>query len=96
MTLPKFRNVGAIVIMWLAALSSAWAMTHTQKDTAVGAATGGVAGAVVAGPVGAVVGAVGGGVVGHKIGERHSAHRVKTTNARRSPSVRSNRSRTTG
>ena len=48
-------------------------MSHTEKDTTVGAATGGVAGAVVAGPVGAVVGGVGGAVVGHEVGKDHSA-----------------------
>jgi Putative peptidoglycan binding domain len=48
-------------------------MSHTQKDTTVGAATGAVAGAVVAGPVGAVVGGVGGAVVGHEVGKDHTA-----------------------
>ena len=86
----KFRSIG-LLFMLLAASSSTWALTHTQKDTAVGAATGGVAGAVIAGPVGAAVGAGVGGVVGHKVGERHSSysHRVNTTHVRRSPVVRS-------
>ena len=84
----KFRSIGVIIL--LAASSSTWALTHTQKDTAVGAGTGAVAGAVVAGPVGAVVGAGVGGVVGHKVGERHSSpQRVKTTHVRRSHIVRS-------
>ncbi len=94
--LPQFRNVGVIAIIWFAAVSSASAVTHTEKDTAVGAGTGAVAGAVVAGPVGAVAGAVGGGVVGHKIGQHHSAHRVKTTHAHQSHYVHSTASRTAG
>ena len=48
-------------------------MTHTEKDTAVGATTGAAAGALVAGPVGAVVGGVGGAVVGNEIGKDHTA-----------------------
>ena len=48
-------------------------MSHTQKDTTVGATSGAVAGAVVAGPVGAVVGGVGGAVVGHEVGKDHTA-----------------------
>ena len=48
-------------------------MSHTQKDTTVGATSGAVAGAVVAGPVGAVVGGVGGAVVGHEVGKDHAA-----------------------
>ena len=48
-------------------------MSHTQKDTTVGAASGAVAGAVVAGPAGAVVGGVGGAVVGHEVGKDHTA-----------------------
>jgi hypothetical protein len=48
-------------------------MSHTEKDTTVGATGGAVAGAVVAGPVGAVVGGVGGAVVGHEVGKDHTA-----------------------
>ena len=48
-------------------------MSHTQKDTTVGAASGAVGGAVVAGPVGAVVGGVGGAVVGNEVGKEHTA-----------------------
>jgi hypothetical protein len=48
-------------------------MTHTEKDTAVGAGSGAAAGAVVGGPVGAVVGGVGGGIVGHEVGKEHTA-----------------------
>ena len=48
-------------------------MSHTQKDTTVGATSGAVAGAVVAGPVGAVVGGVGGAVVGREVGKEHTA-----------------------
>src|SRR5262249_50271915 len=48
-------------------------MSHTEKDTTVGATGGAVAGAVVAGPVGAVVGGVGGAVVGHEVGKEHTA-----------------------
>ena len=80
----KFRSIGAL-IMLLAASPATWALTHTQKDTVVGAGTGAVAGAVVAGPVGAAVGAGVGGVVGHKVGERHRGYsqRVKTAHVRR-------------
>jgi len=48
-------------------------MSHTEKDTTVGATSGAVAGAVVGGPVGAVVGGVGGAVVGHEVGKDHTA-----------------------
>jgi len=48
-------------------------MSHTEKDTTVGATGGAVAGAVVAGPVGAVVGGVGGAVAGHEVGKDHTA-----------------------
>lgn len=48
-------------------------MSHTEKDTTVGAAGGAVAGAVVGGPVGAVVGGAGGAVVGNEVGKEHTA-----------------------
>ena len=67
--IAKTATVAAIAL----AFAGCSGMSHTQKDTTVGAATGAAAGAVVAGPVGAVVGGVGGAVVGHEIGKDHTA-----------------------
>lgn len=68
----KTASVAAIAFVF-AGCSSTTTMTHTEKDTVVGAGGGAVAGAVVAGPVGAVVGGGAGGYVGHEVGERHTA-----------------------
>ena len=68
----KTATVAAIALVF-AGCSSTASMTHTEKDTAVGAGGGAVAGAVVGGPVGAVVGGVAGGYVGHEVGEKHTA-----------------------
>lgn len=67
--IAKTATVAAIALVF----AGCSGMSHTEKDTTVGAATGAVAGAVVAGPVGAVVGGVGGAVVGNEIGKDHTA-----------------------
>lgn len=67
--IARTATVAAIALLF----AGCSGMSHTEKDTTVGAATGAVAGAVVAGPVGAVVGGVGGAVVGHEIGKDHTA-----------------------
>jgi len=67
--IAKTATVAAIALVF----AGCSGMSHTEKDTAVGATTGAVAGAVVAGPVGAVVGGVGGAVVGHEVGKDHTA-----------------------
>ncbi len=68
-TFAKTATVAAIAFVF----AGCSGMTHTEKDTTVGATTGAVAGAVVAGPVGAVVGGVGGAVVGNEMGKDHTA-----------------------
>ena len=47
-------------------------MTHSQRDTAIGAGAGAVGGAVLTGgsPLGVAAGAVVGGVIGHEVGKR--------------------------
>jgi hypothetical protein len=67
--IAKSATVAAIALVF----AGCSGMSHTQKDTTVGATSGAVAGAVVAGPVGAVVGGVGGAVVGHEVGKDHTA-----------------------
>jgi len=67
--IAKTATVAAIALVF----AGCSGMSHTQKDTTVGATSGAVAGAVVAGPVGAVVGGVGGAVVGHEVGKDHTA-----------------------
>jgi phage tail tape-measure protein len=68
-TIAKTTTIAAIALVF----AGCSGMSHTQKDTTVGAATGAVAGALVAGPVGAVVGGVGGAVVGREVGKDHTA-----------------------
>ena len=67
--IAKTATAAAIALV----LAGCSGMSHTQKDTTVGAASGAAAGAVVAGPVGAVVGGVGGAVVGKEVGKDHTA-----------------------
>ena len=67
--IAKSAAVAAIALVF----AGCSGMSHTEKDTTVGATSGAVAGAVVAGPVGAVVGGVGGAVAGHEIGKEHTA-----------------------
>ena len=47
-------------------------MTHSERDTAIGAGAGAVGGAVLTGgsPLGTAAGAVVGGVIGHEVGKR--------------------------
>jgi len=47
-------------------------MTHSQRDTAIGAGAGAVGGAVLTGgsPIGVVGGAAVGGLIGHEVGKR--------------------------
>jgi osmotically inducible lipoprotein OsmB len=63
------KTIGIIVIA--TGLSACAGMSHTEKDTLIGAGTGAVAGSVISGgnPVGVVGGAVAGGIIGHEIGE---------------------------
>jgi len=63
------RTIGIIVVT--TGLSACAGMSHTEKDTLVGAGTGAVAGAVISGgnPIGIVGGAVAGGIIGHEVGE---------------------------
>jgi len=68
-TFAKSATVAAIALVFAGCAG----MSHTEKDTTVGATSGAVAGAVVAGPVGAVVGGVGGAVVGHEVGKDQTA-----------------------
>ena len=72
-----YRGTGVIAVATMFAACSG--MTHTEKDTTVGAGGGAVAGAVVGGPVGAVVGAGIGGVAGHEVGKDHTAGRSAVT-----------------
>ena len=69
------KTIGVIVIA--AGLSACAGMSHTEKDTLVGAGTGAVAGSVISGgnPVGIVGGAVAGGIIGHEVGEDKDAGR---------------------
>jgi len=69
------RNIGIVVIA--TGLSACAGMSHTEKDTLVGAGSGAVAGAVISGgnPVGIVGGAVAGGIIGHEVGEDKDARR---------------------
>jgi hypothetical protein len=71
-----YRGTGVIAVATMFAACSG--MTHTEKDTTIGAGSGAVAGAVVGGPVGAVVGAGIGGVAGHEVGKDHTAGRSVT------------------
>ena len=68
-TIAKTTTFAAITLVFAGCAG----MSHTEKDTTVGATSGAVAGAVVAGPVGAVVGGVGGAVVGREVGKEHTA-----------------------
>ena len=63
------KTIGIIAIA--TGLSACAGMSHTEKDTLVGAGTGAVAGSVISGgnPVGVVGGAIAGGIIGHEIGE---------------------------
>jgi len=63
------KTIGIIVIA--TGLSACAGMSHTEKDTLVGAGAGAVAGSVISGgnPVGVVGGAVAGGIIGHEVGE---------------------------
>ena len=63
------KSIGIIVIA--TGLSACAGMSHTEKDTLVGAGVGAVAGSVISGgnPVGVVGGAVAGGIIGHEVGE---------------------------
>ena len=63
------KTIGIIVIA--TGLSACAGMSHTEKDTLVGAGTGAVAGSIISGsnPVGIVGGAVAGGIIGHEVGE---------------------------
>jgi len=67
------KTIGVIVIA--TGLSACAGMSHTEKDTLVGAGTGAVAGSVISGgnPVGIVGGAVAGGIIGHEVGEDKDA-----------------------
>jgi len=69
------RTIGIIIIA--TGRSACAGMSHTEKDTLVGAGTGAVAGAVVSGgnPIGIVGGAVAGGIIGHEVGEDKDAGR---------------------
>jgi hypothetical protein len=67
--IAKTATVAAITVVF----AGCSGMSHTDKDTTVGATSGAVGGAVVAGPVGAVVGGVGGAVVGHEVGKDQTA-----------------------
>jgi len=63
------KTIGIVVIA--TGLSACAGMSHTEKDTLVGAGAGAVAGSVISGgnPVGVVGGAVAGGIIGHEVGE---------------------------
>ena len=66
--------IGAVLL----GLGGCAGMTHTERDTAIGAGVGAAAGGLLTGsPVGVVGGAVVGGVVGHEVGERHEDRRYR-------------------
>jgi len=69
------RTIGIIVVA--TGLSACAGMSHTEKDTLIGAGTGAVAGSIISGgnPIGLVGGAVAGGIIGHEVGEDKDAGR---------------------
>ena len=69
------RTIGIIVVT--TGLSACAGMSHTEKDTLVGAGAGAVAGSVISGgnPIGLVGGAIAGGIIGHEVGERKDDRR---------------------
>jgi len=63
------KTIGVIVIA--SGLSACAGMSHTDKDTLIGAGIGAAAGSVISGgsAVGTVAGAAAGGIIGHEVGE---------------------------
>jgi osmotically inducible lipoprotein OsmB len=63
------NTIGIIVIA--SGLSACAGMSHTEKDTLVGAGIGAAAGNIISGgsAVGTVAGAAAGGIIGHEVGE---------------------------
>jgi osmotically inducible lipoprotein OsmB len=69
------KSIGIIVIA--SGLSACAGMSHTERDTLIGAGTGAVAGSVISGgnPLGTAAGAVAGGIIGHEVGQEHDRQR---------------------
>jgi osmotically inducible lipoprotein OsmB len=69
------KSIGIIVIA--TGLSACAGMSHTERDTLIGAGTGAVAGSVISGgnPLGTAAGAVAGGIIGHEVGQEHDRQR---------------------
>jgi osmotically inducible lipoprotein OsmB len=69
------KTIGIIVVA--TGLSACAGMSHTERDTLIGAGTGAVAGSVISGgnPLGTAAGAVAGGIIGHEVGQEHDRQR---------------------
>ena len=69
------KGIGIVVVA--TGLSACAGMSHTEKDTLIGAGTGAVAGSIISGgsPLGTAAGAVAGGIIGHEVGESHDRQR---------------------
>ena len=64
------------VVLVAGSLGACAGMSHTEKDTAIGAGAGArVGGALTGSTAGAVGGAVVGGVIGHEVGENKDGRR---------------------
>lgn len=68
----KSMAVKAAAVAILLGLGGCAGMTHSERDTAIGAGAGAVGGAILTGgsPIGTAAGAVVGGVIGHEVGKR--------------------------
>jgi len=65
------KTIGIIIVT--SGLGACAGMSHTDRDTAIGAGTGALVGGALTGgsAAGVVGGAAVGGIIGHEVGESH-------------------------